>query len=122
RMAPLPLYDLTLSADGIGGAVQDERGGGAAGELAVDVDVFAGEHVADAHHAAVRQRDLVDASLDRSMAVCVDDARKDELAGGFDDLCAGGDGHRRVRPCGGDLGAANEHRPVLDPAVRDSED
>src|SRR5205823_3235156 len=122
RVAPFPLHDLALAADRVRGAVQDERAGRAAGELAIAVDVFVREDVANAHHAAVRQRDLVRASLDGGVAVRVDDAGHHELAGGVDDGRAGGRLDLIVCPDRRDLRAADEEGAVLDLAVRDGED
>src|SRR6185436_1203411 len=103
-------------------AVQDQRGGVAAGQLAVRADVLVRQDVADPHHAGVRQRDLVDASLDAGVAVRVDDAGHHELAGGVDDRRPGRDLDLIVRPDRGDLRAADEDRAVLDFAVGDGED
>ena len=56
----------------------------------------------------------------RDVRVRVDDARRDELPGGVDDLGAGG--HRDVRADGGDLSVPQEHRAVWNRAAGDRQD
>ena len=121
-MAPLPLHDLRLPADRVGRAVQDECGRRPAGELAIDVDVFVVQNVADPDHAGVRERYLVDASLDGGVAVCIDDAWHHELAGRVDDERISRHGDLIVSTDRGDLAAVDQDRAVLDLAMRDRQD
>ena len=122
RPSPLPLHDLALPADRIRGAVQHQRGGRSSGQLAINIDVFVVDHVANADHSAVRQRNLVDAPLDRRVTVRVDDSRQNELPARVDHLRVRGRGDLIVRPDRGDLGSPNEHRAMLDFSVRYRED
>ena len=120
-MSPFPLDDLRLAADRIGRPVQDEGGGGSSCELAIDIDVFGVQHVGDADHAGVRKRHLIDAPLDRGMAVRIDNSGQDVLSGRLDDLSARRGGHLRVRSDRGDSGPADQNRAVLDRRVRDGQ-
>src|SRR5690348_2147104 len=63
-LAPAHLNRQGTAADGVGRAVQDVGGGDAAGERAVDGDVFGVEHVANVHHGGYGHASLVDAALD----------------------------------------------------------
>ena len=60
---------------------------GAAGQVAIDVDVGRVEHVAHAGHRADRRRAFVDRVVG-DVRVRVDDAGRDELAGAVEDLGA----------------------------------
>ena len=84
RLAPAQLDDRVLAADRVGAAVQDVGGRQAAGEVAIDVDV--GRDRARPRmpgHRADRRPAFVDGVVG-DVRVRVDDARRDELAGGVD--------------------------------------
>ena len=58
----------------------------AAGELAIDARAIGIDHVPNPHHRRHRERALVDVAVDAGVRVAVDDAGRDVLAGGVDDL------------------------------------
>ena len=59
-LAPAQLDHVVLAANRVGAAVKDVRGGEAAGEVAVDVDVGRIKDVLDAGHRAHRRAHFVD--------------------------------------------------------------
>jgi hypothetical protein len=118
-LAPSQLDHLVLPADGIRAAVQHVGRRRAARQVAIDVDVGRVEHVLHARHRAHRRAAFVDGVV-RDVRVCVDDARRNELSGGVDDLGAGG--HRDVRANGGDLPVPKQHRAIWNRAVGDGQD
>ena len=86
-LAPAQLDDRVAAADRVARAVQHVGDRDAAGELAIDVDVGGVEHVLDAHHRRHDRAALVD-GVGGDVRVRVDDAGRDELAGGVDHLGA----------------------------------
>ena len=118
-LAVAQLDDHRLAADGVGAAVEDVGGGGAAGEAAIDVDVARVEHVFHAGHRADRDAAFVDRVVG-DVRVRVDDARRDELAGRVVDVGAGG--NRHVRADRGNLAVAHQHGAVGDGAARGGDD
>ena len=118
RLAPAQLDHLVLAADRVGAAVQDVGDGQAAGEIAIDVDVGRIDDVFHPRHRADRRPALVDRVVG-DVRVRVDDARRHELAGGVDDLGAGGNLH--VGADRGDLAVAQEHGAVRNRAPGDGE-
>ena len=110
-LAPAQFDHLVLAADRVGAAVEHVRDGQAAGEVAVDVDIGRREHVLDPGHRAHRRAAFVD-RVGGDVRVAVDDARRDELAGGVDDLGAGG--NRDVRADCRHFAVAQDDRSVLD--------
>jgi hypothetical protein len=105
------LDDDRLAADRVGAAVQDVRGGGAAGEISIDVDVGRVEHVFHPGHRAHRHAALVD-GFAGDVRMGVDDPWRDELAGAVIDL--GARGNRHVAADRGDLAVAHQHGAIGD--------
>jgi hypothetical protein len=117
-LAPAQFDHLILAANRVGAAVEHVRDRQAAGEVAVDVDVGRREHVLDPGHRAHRRAPFVD-RVGGDVRVAVDDARRDELAGGVDDLGAGGNGD--VRADCRHLAVAQDDRSVLNRPLGDGE-
>ena len=113
-LAPAQLDHDRLAADRVGAAVQDVGGRGAAGQVAIDIDVGRIQDVFHPGHRADRYAAFVDGVVG-DVRVAVDDARRDELAGGVVDLRAGG--NRHVGADRGDLPVANQHGAVGDGAA-----
>jgi len=77
RRAPLELDHAVLSADRIRAAVQLIDAGHATCELAIPVHIIGVDHIADAYLRGTRFRCLVHGPFHASMAVAVDDARRE---------------------------------------------
>src|SRR6185295_7994032 len=95
RLAPAQLDHVVLPANRVRAAVQHVGGRDAAGQIAVDVDVGRIEDVLDAGHRADGRPAFVD-RVGGDVRVTVDDAGRDELAGGVDDVGAGWNRHVRA--------------------------
>ena len=119
RLAPAQLDDRVGATDRVRAPVQHVGDRQAAGQVAVDVDVGRIEHIPDAGHRADGRAALVDV-VGRDVRVRVDDARRDEQAGGVDHLGVGRD--LDVGADGGDLAVAHEHGAVGDGAAGHRQD
>ena len=105
--APAQLDDLALPADGVGRTVQHVGRGQAAGELAVDRHVGGVQHIGHAHFGGDGVAELVDAARHRDMRVGVDEAGREVLAAGVNEL---GTGRRReVAAHRRDAAGAHQH-------------
>ena len=106
-----------LAADHVGRPVQQQRGGDAAGQAAIDGLVLIIEGVHHHHLRRDRAGGLVHVVVERNVRVRVDDARREIFASGIDHGGAGGGVH--VFAHGGNLSVLDVDAAVLNIAVGD---
>ena len=113
--AVLVLDDDGLSANHVGGAVQQQRSGHAAGQRAIDGLVLIVEGIQHHHLRRDRAGGFVDVVVERDMRVRIDDAGRQIFSAGVDH----GRRRRRIHVLadGGDFAVLDIDAAVLDVAV-----
>ena len=109
--------DDGLAADHVGGAVEEQTGGDAAGERAIDGLVLIVEGVFHDHLRRDGAGGLIDVVVECDVRVAIDDAGRKIFAFGVDDGGAGGSVDGFID--GGDFAVFDQDRAVLNDAVGD---
>src|SRR6267142_1511943 len=119
-LSPAQLNHDGLAADGIGAAVKNVRGGNAAGEVAIDRNVIGIENFRYIRDGRNGDAAFVDAAIHGDVRVAINDAGRDEHSGAVNDLRAAGSFD--VWAHFGNLAVLDQHRTVLDGALRHGQD